>query len=68
MNELQKRLAAEGYNKDMIKDKVREEVLEPLNEIKLSIFKKKMPETDRRKSLPIKSFQGVLRAPRTMRI
>ncbi|KAI8063067.1 hypothetical protein BDF21DRAFT_323357, partial [Thamnidium elegans] len=35
------------YNKDMIKYKVHEEVLEPCNQIKLSISKKKMPETDR---------------------
>ncbi|KAI8095561.1 hypothetical protein BDF21DRAFT_457849 [Thamnidium elegans] len=47
LDDLQKRLAVEGYNKNMIKDKNHEEVLEPCNQIKLSISKKKMSETDR---------------------
>ncbi|GAA5817226.1 hypothetical protein MFLAVUS_010769 [Mucor flavus] len=43
---LHKRLTDEGYSKDMIKEKIHEEVLKPCNQIKLAIAKKKMSETD----------------------
>ncbi|GAA5814496.1 hypothetical protein MFLAVUS_007993 [Mucor flavus] len=43
---LHKRLTDEGYSKDMIEEKIHEEVLKSYNQIKLAIAKKKMPETD----------------------
>ncbi|KAG2228599.1 hypothetical protein INT48_007085 [Thamnidium elegans] len=60
LDDLQKILAAEDHNKDVIKDKVREEVLEPCNQIKLSISKKKTLETDRLDNISKVKLQTLL--------
>ncbi|KAI9260954.1 hypothetical protein EDC94DRAFT_132528 [Helicostylum pulchrum] len=43
--DLKKKLEAEGCSKDLIKEKVREAVYKPCNQIKLAIVKKEMSET-----------------------
>ncbi|GAA5816658.1 hypothetical protein MFLAVUS_010188 [Mucor flavus] len=59
-NILRKRLEAEGYNKDVIQNKVGKEVLEPCKQIKLSVSKKKMPTTMELNNVSKEKIQAIL--------
>lgn len=59
-NILRKRLEAEGYNKDVIRNKVRKEVLEPCKQIKLSVSKKKTPTTMELNNVSKEKIQAIL--------